>query len=254
MPINKSVPDSVLNQTATHDWSKIYELACKELGIQQEKRDKVINLYLVLCGIIIAFFGNAKTFDQTYSGLMFLLLAIVGMLFTCIVVRYRVYKEVHWITCSTITKLPYLKPSQVNKENVQGMFWHSLYMKGKKYMKEKDEKKVTYLSRWLFFKKNCSSAETFSFVIIAFLSVVMLGLGLYLLMSGKCYALAVSVGTGLLVFVLLILYYMIKLFKVYKCLDPKLSETKQEELFNPNFEKAWFLHVYYEDPTKPAAE
>ncbi len=61
MPNNKQqIPEDQLNRDIRHDWSKIYELSCKELGIQQDKRDKVINLYLVLCGLLVPFAYNVQ--------------------------------------------------------------------------------------------------------------------------------------------------------------------------------------------------
>lgn len=232
------IPESDLNRQIQHDWSKIYELACRELGIQQEKRDKVINLYLFLCGFLVPLVVNAGNLTPIIRGLIFLVAAIVGFLFTLIVIRYRVYKEVHWITCSTITKLPYLKPGKVTKENVQGMFLDSLQLRAKSFHSKKGG-----LSFLKFVWKNLFSAETFSLLVVALLSSIMLGLSIYLLFEPSFWA--YFWGIGMLVYHLL--SYMRELFKVYQCVNPSLSENKREDHFNDAFKKAWFLHVYYED-------
>lgn len=247
MSINTSIPSSDLDFTVQHDWSKIYELACKELGIQQEKRDKVINLYLVLCGVLVTFAGNAKDLGDTGRGLIFLVAAIVGFLFTGIVIRYRIYKEVHWITCSTITKLPYLKPGCVNKDNVQSMFLDTMKLKAKYFYES------SALSYRRFKEKNRSSAETFSFGVLALLSSIMLGLSLYLLLpclKPGWIRIAVPAVVFLSSLWLLMRRYMRDLFEVYHCLALKQGTDDDnkafDKAFNKSFEKAWFLHVYYE--------
>ena len=229
-----------MNRDIRHDWSKIYELSSKELGIQQDKRDKVINLYLVLCGFLVPFAFSVQISDMG-RGLIFLIAAIVGFLFTSIVIRYRIYKEVHWITCSTVTKLPYL--NTVTKDNVQTMFLETMKKKAGSF----------YLNGMLdygkFKRKNRSSAETFSFVVLVFLTSIMLGLSLYLL--GACckpvwVPICIAALASLLAFWLRMRSYMRKLFAVYQCLDPSLTPGEFKNAFNSVFEKAWFLHVYYE--------
>ena len=236
----RTIPEDQLNRDIRHDWSKIYELSCKELGIQQDKRDKVINLYLVLCGLLVPFAYKVQISD-TGRGLIFLIAAIVGFLLTSIVIRYRIYKEVHWITCSTVTKMPYL--NVVTKDNVQTMFLETMKKKASSF----------YLNGILdygkFKRKNRSSAETFSYVVLVFLTSIMLGLSLYLL--GACWKpvwvpIGIAALAGLTAFWIRMRSYMRKLFAVYQCLDPSLTPDQFKTAFNNVFEKAWFLHVYYE--------
>lgn len=236
----RTIPEDQLNRDIRHDWSKIYELSCKELGIQQDKRDKVINLYLVLCGLLVPFAYNVQISD-TGRGLIFLIAAIVGFLLTSIVIRYRIYKEVHWITCSTVTKMPYL--NVVTKDNVQTMFLETMKKKASSF----------YLNGILdygkFKRKNRSSAETFSYIVLVFLTSIMLGLSLYLL--GACWKpvwvpIGIAALAGLTAFWIRMRSYMRKLFAVYQCLDPSLTPDQFKTAFNNVFEKAWFLHVYYE--------
>jgi RsiW-degrading membrane proteinase PrsW (M82 family) len=254
MSINKSIPSSDLDFTVQHDWSKIYELACKELGIQQEKRDKVINLYLVLFSFLVPFVGSTLFVESSKNqdisqrmligGLVLLVAAIVGLMFSRIVIRYRIYKEVHWITCSTITKLPYLKPGCVTKENVQSMFLDTMKLKAKYFYDEPSK-----LSDRRFKEKNRSSAETFSFGVLALLSSIMLGLSLYLLLpclKPGWIRIAVPAVVFLSSLWLLMRRYMRDLFEVYHCLALKRGTDDFNKAFNKSFEKAWFLHVYYE--------
>lgn len=241
MPNNKQqIPEDQLNRDIRHDWSKIYELSCKELGIQQDKRDKVINLYLVLCGLLVPFAYNVQLSD-TGRGLIFLIAAIVGFLLSSIVIRYRIYKEVHWITCSTVTKMPYL--NRVTKDNVQTIFLETMKKKASSFYLNG---KLDYAK---FRKKNRSSAETFSFVVLVFLTTIILGLSLYLL--GACLEpvwVPISIATlaGLTAFWMRMRSYMRKLFDVYLCLNPSLTPDQFKNAFNDVFEKAWFLHVYYD--------
>lgn len=244
MSINQQkLPEDQLDRNIRHDWSKIYELSCKELGIQQDKRDKVINLYLVLCSFLIPFAYNVQISD-TGRGLIFLVAAIVGFLFTSVVIRYRIYKEVHWITCSAVTKMPYL--IHVTKDNVQTMFLDTMKKKASSFYSD------GILNYGKFIRKNRSSAETFSFVILVFLTSIMLGLSLYLL--GACWKpvwapIAMAALASLIAFWLRMRSYMRKLFAVYQCLDRSLTSDQFKEAFNTVFEKAWFLHVYFEQQT-----
>ena len=243
MSVDHPIPPGDLKSFATHNWSKIYELACKELAIQQEKRDKVINLYLLLCGFLVPLAGGSSELNDVSRGLIFLVAAFVGILFTSIIIRYRIYKEVHWITCSTITKMPNLKPAKVMKENVQAMFLDSMKLKAKKYLDNKE------LSFCRFLKGNSSSAETYSFCIVNLLASVMTGLGLFMLI-GPCppcwVVLGSSILAGLIVFAVFYIKYMRDLFRVYRCLRSDISDKERDDAFNSTFEKAWFLHVYYD--------
>ena len=239
-----NIPETELNRDVRHDWSKIYELACKELGVQQEKRDKVINLYLILCGFLVPLAFNVDKLDNIGRALLFIIAGIVGLLFTGIVIRYRVYKEVHWITCSTVTKLPYLK--NVTKENVQAIFLDTMATKASSFFNGKT------LNYYVFRDKNRRSAETFSFMILAFLTSIMLGLGFFLLfyfVFTDCVWISICLGalSGLTVFWFRMRMYMRKLFSVYECLALDPTSNRFKELFNSVFEKAWFLHVYYEN-------
>ena len=241
---NFTINPQDLKSSVSHDWSKIYELACKELGVQQEKRDLVINLYLVVCGLMVSLAFGEKQQEVLNSGILSLVAALVGVMFCKIVIRYRVYKEVHWITCSTLTKMPYLKEDKVTKDNVQAMFAMTMKLNAKPFTLKGD-----VLSWRLFVKKNLFSAETYSFYIINFISCSMLGLSLFLLLNTprmKCTAwpIAIACVAGLILFIYLLWEYMRHLYDVYGGINPKRNEDRRKKDFNDAFKKAWFLHVY----------
>ena len=85
------------------------------------------------------------------KGMIFLLLGVVGIMFSFIAVRYREYKEVYWMCCQALTVLQSFKPEEIDKHVVQSVFYHSLYKKGRGYLKTKKDGSIK-LNKFKYFK------------------------------------------------------------------------------------------------------
>ena len=239
---SKKVKDS-----PNYNLDNIYEHAHSELSLQQSKRDQIITIYLALCSFLIPFALGEEIIGYELKGLIFLVVGAVGILFSCITVRYREYKEVYWLCCQTITVLESFKSEELDKSLVQRTFYHCLHKKGKGYLKEKNGKKI--LKKFTYARKNIFSSETLHFVIIDLMASFISGLGAALaLVSMPKISLALGIVTGIAVFVLLIVLYFRTCIKVYMPLEENgkadCAETKNRA-FNRVFSKAWFLHFYH---------
>ena len=227
----------------------IYEHAHSELSLQQSKRDQIITIYLALCSFLLPIALGDSVPTTGWKGLLFVLLGVVGILFSLIVVRYREYKEVYWICCQTLTVLQSFKPEKLDKELIQRTFYYSLKKKGKGFLHEKTGR----LMRGKFVKKNLNSSETFHYMIIVLMASFISGLGAALLcLRWGLLGIAVGVIVGLAVMVRLMSVYFNTCIKIYKVLEEPEGgkEEKKDDAFRSVFSKAWFLHMYY-DEAKP---
>lgn len=236
------IDDGFIKESQNYNLDDIYEHAHSELSLQQSKRDQIITIYLALCSFFLPFALGEEVLSMTWKGIIFLLLGVVGVLFSFITVRYRDYKEVYWTCCQTITVLQSFKPESLNKDLVQKAFHYSLEKKGKKFLTEEGR-----LNRGMFVKKNLFSSETLHYAIIALMASFICGLGVGLLLSFLP-ILSISVGIlcGIIAFVYLLRTYFKTLIQIYSVLDTALSMDKRDELFKSCFKKAWFLHFYYD--------
>lgn len=232
--------------------SEIYERAHTELSLQQSKRDQIITIYLALCSFLLPFALGEELISFQLKGLIFAVLGVIGIFFALSVIRYREYKEVYWLCCQSITVLQSFEQDAIDKDVVQSTFHHCLEKKGKKYLC--DAKLGKKINRRLFVKKNLFSAETMQFAIISLMAAFISGLGAALMCNyGFTVNAIVGAAVGLLVFFLLIMLYFRTCISVYKALEygDRSDEDlkKRDQAFNKAFNKAWFLHFYYQ-PTK----
>ena len=99
------IPDNMKSKEPNIELEKLYELTINELGLQQSKRDQLLTIYLAMCSFLIPFGFSLDILSWQNKGYIFLATAIVGILFSNIIVRYRIYKEIYWLCCETITIL-----------------------------------------------------------------------------------------------------------------------------------------------------
>ena len=236
-----------LNDKQHYNLEGIYEHAHSELSLQQSKRDQIITIYLALCSFLIPFALGEEIIGYELKGLIFLIVGIVGVLFSCITVRYREYKEVYWLCCQTLTVLQSFKSEELDKSLVQRTFHHCLHKKGKGYLKSKGEKLI--FRKFRYARKNIFSSETLHFVIIELMTSFIIGLGVSLLLvSMPGLNLILGVTVGIIAFILLAALYFGTCIKVYLPLESDASEKnaeKKNRAFNKVFSKAWFLHFYH---------
>ena len=242
------IDNTKLKENKDYDLGKIYEQAHSELSLQQSKRDQIITIYLALCSFLLPFALGEEMIPIVMKGLLFIIVGIVGMLFSFITVRYREYKEAYWLCCQTITVLLSFKSEELDKSTVQRAFYHCLRKKGKKYLVEK--KGELRFKKLLYVKKNLFSSETMHFIIIALMCSFISALGVGLMLStldviGVIFAVAV----GLMVFAYLLSVFFKTCIKIYCTLETRNKEgdeRRRNVAFNKVFSKAWFLHFYYD--------
>ena len=232
---NKEIPKEVINYSTNYNLEDLYSHASSELTLQQTKRDQIISVYLALVSFIVPFALSSSNMTTSIKGLIFIATGLVGTLFSLIIIRYRLYKEVYWLTCQTITVLSNCKKEMINKKIVQAAFYQCIYKKGKSYIKTKDNKKK--FLHFKYVKKNLFSSETIYFLIHSIISIVILSLGIGL----TTYNIIIAIIVGIFVLMLLLYSYFNKLIEVFKVLA-----NDSDESFNKAFSKAWFLHFYVE--------
>ncbi len=243
------IDDSKIKDKMDYDLGGIYEHAHSELSLQQSKRDQIITIYLALCSFLLPFALGEEIIVMQMKGMIFLILGIVGVLFSFITIRYRAYKEVYWLCCQTLTVLLSFRPEELGKEVIQRAFYHCLYKKGKDYLK--DKKGARLINKPLYVKKNIFSSETLHFAIIDLMCSFIGGLGIALiLLPLGVWSIAIGVLSGLILFLYLLSVYFNTCIKLYGCIETRPDdndEKRRDAAFNKAFEKAWFLHIYYQN-------
>ena len=121
------------------DINNLYERAHSEMSLQQSKRDQIINIYLAICTFIVPFsLGNE--IDMTIIGLLFVGVACIVGIFSFIVLRYRIYKEIYWMCCQTLTVLQNFNQADIDKSCVQSIFYNCIKKRGTKYLIKREIK------------------------------------------------------------------------------------------------------------------
>lgn len=221
------------------DLNAHYERAFSELGLQQSKRDQIITLYLAIFSFLIPFALSMENLSWQLKGLIFMAAAIVGILFSLVIVRYRIYKEVYWLACQTITALYGINGEALSKELIQTLYYKTLYKKGKGFFKDPDSPDPKF-SKAKYVRKNLFSSESIYFFIHSFITALIFGLSVGLIFEVNL-LLRIIIGAvcGVALFLLLSAKYFSECIKVYGVLiDGK------DKSFNNAFSKAWFLHFY----------
>ena len=243
----EAVDKSKLKETKDHDLKTLYKHAHDELSLQQNKRDQIITIYLALCSFLLPFALGEEFISQGIKGMIFLVLGVVGIMFSLIAIRYRQYKEIYWLCCQAITVLQGIKPEEIDKSVVQRTFYYCMKKKAKAFLNVHEN--YTRLKKTVFIKKNIFSSETFHFMIIDLMTSFIIGLGAFLL-ADLWFSFAVLIGicAGIAAFIILLTEYFGVGLRLYSALA--ISETpndaqRRNRAFNSAFSKAWFLHIYY---------
>lgn len=231
------ISENDFNHENKFDLASLYEQTHKELTLQQSKRDQIITLYLSIFSLLIPIAFSVEGFSDLNKGLIFIAVGSIGVIFSVITVRYRIYKEVYWLCCETITCMMNVKSERLNKDIVQSLFYRSLVKKGNNFCKN---------GKWnsfLYCKKNLFSSETLHYLIIILLTTVFFSLGIFLTSPLKfCIALTISILLGVILIILLMISYFHNCIAVYAVLKDGLDKS-----FNKTFGKAWFLHIYIDN-------
>lgn len=233
------IDEAKLKDKKDYNLEELYNHAHSELSLQQSKRDQIITIYLALCSFLVPFTLGEELITWPIKGLIFMVIGIVGVLFSFVSVRYREYKEVYWLCCQSITLLKNFKEEEINKDTIQKVFYRCLYKKGHKLVKDG---KFDYFG---YVKKNLFSSETIHFIIISLIASFVVGVGVTISLPLQTWIKIIIGSISVLTVLLFLLYvYFSTCIKCYKLLATEDSEEK-DRLFSKVFGKAWFLHMYY---------
>lgn len=233
------IDEKKIKKNREYNLEELYNHAHSELSLQQSKRDQIITIYLALCSFLVPFTLGEEVITWTIKGLIFVVIGIVGILFSFVSVRYREYKEVYWLCCQSITVLQNFKDEEINKDTIQQVFYRCLYKKGHKLVKNG---KFNYLG---YVKKNLFSSETLHFIIISLIASFVVGVGVAISLPFDFWIkVIISAVVVILVLLFLLYVYFSTCIKCYKLLSVDDKEEK-DKLFSKVFSKAWFLHIYY---------
>ncbi len=243
----KPIDNTKIKEKKDYDLNSIYRQAHSELSLQQSKRDQIITIYLALCSFLLPFALGEEIIGFQMKGLLFLVVGIVGILFSFITVRYREYKEAYWLCCQAITVLQSFKTEELDKSVIQRAFYHCLNKKGKDFLiSRRGEKR---LNKSLYVKKNLFSSETIHFIIIDLMCSFISALGAALIfLSLDVLGIIIGILLGAVIFSYLLSVYFKTCIKMYTVLEERRGddEDRKNDAFNKVFSKAWFLHFYYD--------
>lgn len=236
------IPDSMKTKEPNIDLEKLYELTIAELGLQQSKRDQLLTIYLAMCSFLIPFAFSLDIISWQGKGCIFLATAIVGILFANIIVRYRIYKEIYWLCCETITLLFTIEKKNLTKHILQQCYHRTMYKKCKKYLVQNDQSRLI-LNKSKYIKDNITSSEFTYFIIHCFVTALVFAMAIALILPLQ---LITSIIIAVVCSLALILGFIINFFS--RCINVYgVLIDGNHKKFNSAFKKAWFLHFYLDD-------
>lgn len=245
-----AIPNDAKKDENDIDLNELYERAINELGLQQSKRDQLLTIYLAMFSFLLPFALSLDIISWQVKGFIFLATAIIGIFFADIIIRYRVYKEVYWLCCQTITMLFGIKKNRLKKAIIQQCYYMCMKKKCGKHLIEKEIKdkngnKITIkkFSKKSYIKDNFTSSEFVYFVIHSFVTVLIFGLSIALILPFSSYKnILIALLCSFVLFFIFMFDFFSRCIKVYSV----LIDGKHES-FNYAFSKAWFLHFYIDD-------
>lgn len=219
------------------DFDALYEKADEELALQQNKRDQLVSTYLTMFTFLLPFALSLGDIDWRAKGFILLAVAIVGFLFSLIVIRYRYYKEIYWMCCRAITMLMNIQPEKLNHVVVKAVYAQIMEREGGRLVEKKGGKRRFKPGECM--RRNLFSAETIYFVVLALITSVLTGVSAGLISGFDLWpALMTGAVAALAVMTFLMWLYFRKLKEVYA---PLVSDDP--DVFDKVFRKAWFLDL-----------
>ena len=226
-----------------YDFRTLYIRACEELTLQQEKRDKTISIYVAVIAFLVPVLFTRDAGDgqlePLFIGWTLVIAGFIGLFFSQSIIRYRVYKEVYWITCRVISQLQNICPEHIKKDVIQQLYIHCLNKKWSKFITKPASNKKQRVRYASFLWEQLNSAEYYMFATIALVSSLLLAFGFSFLIQACVWW---FIALGVIVFVWLSFNYFRGIIKVFRYLADHRKES-----FNDSFGKAWFLHIYTDD-------
>lgn len=258
------IGEEIFSKTDGVNLESMYEQCNNELTLQQSKRDQIIAVYISVAGFIIPSILGLNLGALPMAAAFFLLF-VIGATLCKVVVRYRVYKEVYWVTSRTIAALFCVEDDLITRHRVQKLFADNLrrgydsVIAVKKDWEDKVgenalQNPVSFaeaVDRRKTAKKIASSAETQLYSLLTLMSAATLALSVFFAASALlallplqgilplCIAILLAALGGALAYRSGMRFYIAKLTAVYAyCFDG------ERESFNAAYAKAWFLHGF----------
>ena len=244
------ITEDMLQKDADLKLESTYELCSSELGLQQSKRDQIIAFYIAIVSFVVPAVTTLEV-ENWIKGVSFLALYVLGSMMCVVVNRYRLYKEVYWITCRVISQLYNFDPVKIDKTLIQGLFYKAMLKNAQSILQfkkgELEEAPANRNERFLgkkvsvykTFKKMLNSAETTLFEVLVLMSTLVLIIGIVMFGIGAVGPIIVAGAAALLNVIYWNQSYYKRLTGVYATVvDGKDSS------FNSTYAKAWFLHNY----------
>jgi len=244
---NYTIKEESISKNKNIDISTLYELCVQELTAQQSKRDQIIAFYIAVISFTVpALLGTALS--NVIKGFGFMAIAFIGVAMAFVIIRYRIYKEVYWISSRVISKLYNFDHNKIDKELLQRLFFESLIKSGKALLKIEDGK----INHKKTFKSILNSAETMLFEVNVALTSALFLIGNIMIFSNigfipENYRMIVAVIIAVVASAWNLISwnkkFYDKLVGVYKTMFDE-DEEEADKSFNAAYHKAWFLHFY----------
>ena len=215
----------------------LYNQCYADLSFQQSKRDQIIAFYITIVSLLLPTIYDLNLTTAAAAG-VYLLIYVIGFMLCGVIRRYRIYKEVYWITCRVISTLMRVKPEHITEPVLKKLFAEVM----RKNFSSRVVMKNNKFSRLATTKRLSFSAETLLYKLLALMANVLLGISVWLsasivLPTPICAAL--SIISSVISYTYLAQAYVNDLCKVYAyCID------KKEDSFESAYHKAWFLHSF----------
>lgn len=221
------------------DLQAMHTQCMQELTLQQSKRDQLIAFYLTITGLVSTYLFSADVHFFIRTAI-FAALFIIGCVWSTVIIRYKVYKDVYWVCCKTISSLYSADSEKIDKSYLQHTFYKVIEKTYKDVPKKKHNESKPSLVKYIM--ANLASAEFLMFLTLVLLSSLS---GMAFLLS-LAYILKLNwlgyVITAILFLVFIfaeIVNYNKAALSVYKVVIDKLDSS-----FSKTFKKAWFLHFF----------
>ncbi len=226
-----------------------YQLTVAELGLQQTKRDQIIAFYLAVLGLVSPSLIGLDV-HNAIKGSIFLMLYFIGVMFSHVILRYRIYKEVYWIACRVISQLNNIKPENRYKSVIYRIFYEELKENEDTIVRKNKKDKVSLIRS---FKRQINSAET-----LLFETMVVFSTGVGAMAVGFFWSVSMWAAIALIAFLVIEIIrlnykYCSRLVKLYRCIETEDSGEKVKEL-ESTFKKAWMLRSFLDDVLEDGPE
>ncbi len=229
--------DGIYEEKCDLRLENLYNQCYAELSLQQSKRDQIIAFYITIVSLLLPTIYDLNLTTAAAAG-VYLLIYVIGALLCGVIRRYRIYKEVYWITCRVISTLMRVKPECITEAVLKKLFAEAMRNNFSTVVIMKNNK----FSRLATTKRLAFSAETLLYKLLALMSNVLLGISVWLFASIilptlVCAVLAIT--CSVISYIYLTQAYVTDLYKVYAyCID------KKDASFESAYQKAWFLHSF----------